>query len=84
MRVKEWQTWFRMELIRIQVEYTANGDSILMEEAKELIKPLCEFRQYIHPEKPYENERFDFNETITLTCKNLPKGHKFEGDEIEF
>jgi hypothetical protein len=75
MRVKEWHEWFRGEIIRIQGEYKTNGDSILMEEAKELLKPLCEFRQYSHPDKPYDKPTFDFSETTTITLKHLPSNH---------
>jgi hypothetical protein len=41
--VKEFHHWLRSNLARLQSEYLKNGDTILLDEGKELIKPLTEF-----------------------------------------
>jgi hypothetical protein len=41
--VKSWHEWFRLNLVRLQEELKKHGEGILLEEAKELVKPMAEF-----------------------------------------
>lgn len=82
--VKEFHHWLRSNLARLQSEYLKNGDTILLDEGKELIKPLTEFNQYAHPKTKYQKSSYEVDETILVTTKNLPKNHGFESDEVEF
>jgi hypothetical protein len=42
-KVEDWLTWFRSDIARLKDQITDHGEGILLEEAKELVKPLAEF-----------------------------------------